>query len=69
MAVDRVAAVRPELKGESHDTPVAALLAVLDEAEERDVVWVGGSLFVVGDVLRDAPGVIPRWPNDDGSVT
>ena len=69
MAVDRVAAVRPELKGESHDTPVAALLAVLDEAEERDVIWVGGSLFVVGDLLRDAPGVIPGWPNDDGSVT
>lgn len=69
MAVDRVAAVRPELNGESHDTPVAALQAVLDEAEERDVIWVGGSLFVVGDVLRDASGVIPGWPSDDGSVT
>jgi len=69
MAVDLVAAVRPELKGESHDTPVAALQAVLHEAQERDVVWVGGSLFVVGDVLRDAPGVIPGWPSDDGRVT
>ena len=27
------------------------------------MIWVGGSLFVVGDVLRDAPASIPGWPN------
>ena len=29
---------------------------------QEDVIWVGGSLFVVGDVLRDAPGSIEGWP-------
>ena len=43
-------------------SPVEALDGALAHAVQEDVVWVGGSLFVVGDVLRDAPGSIEGWP-------
>jgi len=53
---------RPALRGTVHRRPVDALLAALRAARAEDVVWVGGSLFVVGDVLKDAPDVVPDWP-------
>jgi dihydrofolate synthase/folylpolyglutamate synthase len=56
-----VAKLRPSLKGEVHATPLAALRAALEEAAHSDIVWVGGSLFVIGDVLRDAPQAIEGW--------
>ena len=64
MKADVLSTVRPELLGRVHDSPLQALRAALDEAQEADVVWVGGSLFVVGDVLRDAPALIPGWPEE-----
>ena len=60
-----VATVRPSLKGELHVSPLAALQAALKEAANSDVVWVGGSLFVIGDVLRDAPQSIDGWTNEE----
>ena len=58
-----VSNVRPELKGMALDSPVLALEAALNAANAEDVIWVGGSLFVVGDVLRAAPAVWPEWPS------
>ena len=69
MPPDRVAEVRPDLRGEVFDTPLSALRAALKSADEQDVVWVGGSLFVVGDVLRDAPGQVREWPSLDEGLT
>jgi dihydrofolate synthase / folylpolyglutamate synthase len=54
--------VRPELAGEVSSSAVVALQRTFELADARDVVWVGGSLFVVGDVLRDAPTEIDGWP-------
>ena len=62
MAPNRVASVRPELKGEIMDSPLEALQTALVSGAREDVIWVGGSLFVVGDVLRDAPESIEGWP-------
>lgn len=56
-----VATVRPSLSGAVHSTPVTALQVALKEATDSDIVWVGGSLFVIGDVLRDAPHAIEGW--------
>lgn len=64
MNPNAVAQVRPELKGQVSTTAVEALKTAVEKAENRDVVWVGGSLFVVGDVLRDAPGVVEGWPSE-----
>jgi len=69
MQAERVATVRPELSGEAFATPLAALEAALAEANEQDVIWVGGSLFVVGDVLRDASGLVEGWPEVDSGLT
>jgi dihydrofolate synthase/folylpolyglutamate synthase len=57
-----VSQVRPELNGQVSTTAVEALKHALDNAESHDLVWVGGSLFVVGDVLRDAPDMVEDWP-------
>lgn len=62
MSPDLVANVRPELSGGIAASPVDALQLAWSRCEADDVIWVGGSLFVVGDVLRDAPGRIPGWP-------
>lgn len=64
MNPNAVAQVRPELNGQVSTTAVEALKTALEMAENRDVVWVGGSLFVVGDVLRDAPGEVEGWPSE-----
>lgn len=64
MEAKKVAAVRPALKGEVFSSPMAALEACLRRAAKEDVIWVGGSLFVVGDVLRDAPSHIDAWPTE-----
>ena len=63
MAPNLVASVRPELNGEVLDSPLEALRGALASGASEDVIWVGGSLFVVGDVLRDAPGSIEGWPH------
>ena len=62
MSPIRVASVRPELKGKVMDSPLEALRGALASGAREDVIWVGGSLFVVGNVLRDAPESIERWP-------
>ena len=62
MEASKVASLRPALSGAVVSVPVEALAHALDAAGENDVIWVGGSLFVVGDVLRDAPRRIPGWP-------
>ena len=62
MAPTLVARVKPELQGEVMDAPLDALQSALAHGSVEDVIWVGGSLFVVGDVLRDAPASIPGWP-------
>ena len=62
MSTDLVSKVRPALQGEAMGAPVDALQGALAHAVQEDVIWVGGSLFVVGDVLRDAPGSIEGWP-------
>ena len=43
-------------------SPIEALQYALNAGSEQDVIWVGGSLFVVGNVLRDAPRQIEGWP-------
>lgn len=58
-----VAKLRPELGGEVRESPAEALKHCIEEGRENDVIWVGGSLFVVGDALRDAPSVVPNWPD------
>ena len=50
------------LSGAVVSVPVEALAHAMDASGENDVIWVGGSLFVVGDVLRDAPQRIADWP-------
>ena len=45
-----VAKLRPELGGEVRESPAEALKHCIEEGRENDV-WVGGSLFVVGDAL------------------
>ena len=62
MPASAVSQLRPVLKGVVVDRPVKALERALMEASSEDVVWVGGSLFVVGDVLKDAPSVFAQWP-------
>lgn len=62
MKASKVASLRPTLSGAVVESPVEALAHALDGAGEQDVIWVGGSLFVVGDVLRDAPQRIADWP-------
>jgi len=62
MPASAVSQLRPGLKGVVVDRPVKALERALMEASSEDVVWVGGSLFVVGDVLKDAPSVFAQWP-------
>ena len=62
MEASKVASLRPTLSGAVAESPVEALVHALDGAGEHDVIWVGGSLFVVGDVLRDAPQRIADWP-------
>ena len=62
MAPNLVASVRPELRGTIMSSPLEALDGALAHGAKEDVVWVGGSLFVVGDVLRDAPESIEGWP-------
>lgn len=62
MEGSKVATLRPALSGAVVSAPVEALAHALDAAGENDVIWVGGSLFVVGDVLRDAPQRIADWP-------
>ena len=62
MAPNLVASVRPELKGKVMDSPLEALRGALACGAREDVIWVGGSLFVVGNVLRDAPESIEGWP-------
>ena len=62
MVPNLVASVRSELRGEIMGSPLEALDGALAHGAKEDVVWVGGSLFVVGDVLRDAPGSIEGWP-------
>jgi len=62
MAPNLVAKVRLELHGEVAGSPVEALQGALASGAKEDVIWVGGSLFVVGDVLRDAPQIIEGWP-------
>ena len=62
MEASKVASLRPALSGAVVSMPVAALAHALNAAGENDVIWVGGSLFVVGDVLRDAPQRIADWP-------
>ncbi|MEC7693555.1 MAG: cyanophycin synthetase, partial [Bacteroidota bacterium] len=61
MEASKVASLRPALSGAVVSVPVEALVYAMDAAGENDVIWVGGSLFVVGDVLRDAPQQIPGW--------
>ena len=61
MEASKVASLRPALSGAVVSVPVEALAYAMDAAGENDVIWVGGSLFVVGDVLRDAPQQIPGW--------
>jgi dihydrofolate synthase/folylpolyglutamate synthase len=62
MEASQVATLRPALSGAVVSAPVEALAHALDAAGKNDVIWVGGSLFVVGDVLRDAPQRIEDWP-------
>ena len=62
MEGSKVATLCPALSGAVVSAPVQALAHALDAAGENDVIWVGGSLFVVGDVLRDAPQRIADWP-------
>jgi dihydrofolate synthase/folylpolyglutamate synthase len=62
-----VAKLRPELGGEVCESPAEALRHCIEEGLENDVIWVGGSLFVVGDALRDAPSVVPNWPDSASS--
>ena len=62
MEASKVAKLRPALAGAVVNAPVEALAHAMDAAGESDVIWVGGSLFVVGDVLRDAPKRIADWP-------
>lgn len=40
------------LQGKVHSSVKEALGEALDAANDRDLVWVGGSLFVVGEALR-----------------
>lgn len=68
MPASDLAASAPSLAGTVCPRPVDALASALASANERDVVWVGGSLFVVGDVLRDAPGELRGWPSDTSTM-
>ena len=61
MEASEVASLRPALSGVVVNAPAEALAHAMDAARESDVIWVGGSLFVVGDVLRDAPKRIAGW--------
>ena len=45
-----------QLKGKVYDSVVAGLEAAIADCEEEDIIFVGGSVFVVGEVLSD-----PRW--------
>ena len=40
------------LKGSAHDSVVLAYEAALESAEDIDLIYVGGSTFVVGDLLK-----------------
>ncbi|MGB1384380.1 MAG: bifunctional folylpolyglutamate synthase/dihydrofolate synthase [Flavobacteriales bacterium] len=60
--------VRPELEGHVSSTAVLALTWALEQSGRRDVIWVGGSLFVVGDVLREAPSKIEGWPLEEEGI-
>ena len=62
MATQDIAAIRQELSGIESTSPIEALQYALNAGSEQDVIWVGGSLFVVGNVLRDAPHQIEGWP-------
>lgn len=62
MPADEVAKIRPELEGVVISDPTEALSKAMELACQEDVIFVGGSLFVVGDVLRAAPLKIPTWP-------
>ena len=68
MPANDLAASAPSLAGTVCPRPVDALASALASANERDVVWVGGSLFVVGDVLRDAPSELHGWPSDTSTM-
>ena len=68
MPASDLAASAPSLVGTVCSRPVDALASALASANERDVVWVGGSLFVVGDVLRDAPSELRGWPSDTSTM-
>ena len=62
MPLERLTSIRPELGGQAHPTALDAVQAAIRGASIHDLIWVGGSLFVVGDVLRDAPEQVAGWP-------
>ncbi len=68
MPASELALLASSLGGTVCKGPVDALAAALAASNEWDVVWVGGSLFVVGDVLRDAPSEIEGWPSDPSTM-
>jgi dihydrofolate synthase/folylpolyglutamate synthase len=49
----RTEAAMYSLKGSSYTSVIEAYRSALEHAGEKDIIFVGGSSFVVGDFLRD----------------
>ena len=65
----QLANLRAGLQGTVCGSPTDALNHALSQASLEDVVWVGGSLFVVGDVLKGAPNSVADWPEEASLTT